>query len=462
MNPALFLFFWSLAFCVAGIGRGSLASWDEAYYAIVSRGIFFSNEWVHLTYGDSPFYDKPPLYLWATALFYHALGVNEFATRLTSALAGVGTVLTTYFLGTRLLGRTAALAGAGFLLSSTDFLHYARWGTLDITHLFFFTLAVLFYLKSVERPGAWAGFWLAAALAVMTKGPLIVLAAPLILADSLARRDFSCLRSRFFWGGAGLFLALIVPWHAAVYLAHPDIFTRQILYKHYIARSAGAVEGHSGTWYFYIRTLINKHHPWIVLAPAALPWALWRARAGGDARAFRFLTAWVAVVLGFFTFVVKTKLQWYILPLYPALSLLFGAFAARFIFRRSPELWIKAAVIAALLLHIPFSSVIIQDYAPALKELSAAVRSSVPKNGVVFLYDNHEEPAARFYLERPVRYADSLEELDDAMRENDDPFFLLVKRARYDELAPTLSQRGFRERARTERYKDDLVFLARG
>ena len=131
-----FLLFWSLAFCVAGIGKGSLASWDEAYYALVSREIFRTGDWINLRYFDTPFYDKPPLYLWSTSFFYHLFGVSEFSTRLTSALAGVGVILVTYFLGKRLVGPLAALAGAGILLSSSDFLHYARWGTLDVTHLF--------------------------------------------------------------------------------------------------------------------------------------------------------------------------------------------------------------------------------------------------------------------------------------------------------------------------------------
>ena len=208
--PAFFLLFWAAAFCVGGIGTGSLASWDEAYYAIVSREIFRSGDWVHLTFFDTPFYDKPPLYFWATSLFYRVFGVNEFATRLTSGLAGAGVVLAVYALGKRLLDRRAALAGAGILLSSSDFLHYARWGTLDITHLFFFTLAMVFYLDAAGRPSAWIGFWLASAGAVMTKGPIGLAIPALAIAGSLAAKKTVPASAGTFPTHGGLFVGLLV------------------------------------------------------------------------------------------------------------------------------------------------------------------------------------------------------------------------------------------------------------
>ncbi len=456
----LFLLFWSAAFCVAGIGGGSLASWDEAYYAIVSRGIFRSGDWINLTYFDTPFYDKPPLYFWVTTVFYRLFGVNEFATRLCSALAGIGVVLVTYFIGKRLLGRAAALAGAGILLSSSDFLHYARWGTLDITHLFFFSLAILFYLKSVERPVFWFVFWLSATGAVMTKGPLIVLAIPLIVLDSCLRKDLSFIKKAPFWGGLAVFFLAALPWHIAAYHAHPDLFTRNFLYKHLIERTTGAVEGHTGNWYFYIRTLINKYHPWIFLAPAALPWALWRARVDEKKRAYRFLIFWVVLVLGFFTFAVQTKLQWYTLLMYPALSLLLGAFSSQVIFRGGHEWAHKAATAAVLILHIFFSGVITQDYSPALKELSGFVKASVPPGRTVFLYEYHDEPAAKFYFDRPIRYADSLFELDAAMKESD-RFFLMVPEDKFVRLSVVFAEKGLRKIAGTQAHKTDLVFLAR-
>jgi len=452
-----FLLFWSLAFCVAGIGKGSLASWDEAYYALVSREIFRTGDWINLRYFDVPFYDKPPLYLWATSFFYHLFGVSEFSTRLPSALAGVGVILVTYFLGKRLVGPLAALAGAGILLSSQDFLHYARWGTLDITHLFFFTLALLCYFNARDNGKYWFGFWLASALAVMTKGPLIVLAWLLVFADSALRNDFSFLKKISFWGGAILAALLVLPWHLAAYQAHPDLFLKDFFYKNYVARTGGALEGHTGNWYFYIRTLVNKYHPWIVLAPGALLWAAWGKK---HFREHRFLLLWIALVFAFFTFAVKTKLQWYILLLHPALSLVLGSFVATALFKGRHGQWLKAGLVLALLLQVRFSGAMVQDYTPALKELAPAVKQKTSAAQAVFLYDYHEQPAATFYFDRPVRYADSPSQLDDALKEGG-PAVMLVPVEKYDSQMELFSQRGFWQKLRTGHFKTDLVLLAK-
>jgi 4-amino-4-deoxy-L-arabinose transferase-like glycosyltransferase len=35
-----------------------------------------------MTWNGYPFFHKPPLYFWLTALTYHVIGINELAARL--------------------------------------------------------------------------------------------------------------------------------------------------------------------------------------------------------------------------------------------------------------------------------------------------------------------------------------------------------------------------------------------
>ena len=135
----LYLLTLSTFFCLFRLGRGSLASWDEALYAVASREIHQSGDWVRLTFFGQPFYDKPPLYFWLTNFCYPFFGVTELSARLPSALCGIGTVWATYFLGSRLFSKDVGFLSAGILLSCADFLHYSRFATLDVTHLFFCT-----------------------------------------------------------------------------------------------------------------------------------------------------------------------------------------------------------------------------------------------------------------------------------------------------------------------------------
>ncbi|MEM1280119.1 MAG: 4-amino-4-deoxy-L-arabinose transferase, partial [Cyanobacteria bacterium P01_H01_bin.152] len=84
--------FWNL-------GARSLADWDEAIYAQISKEIFHSNQWLTLHWGYKPWFHKPPLFMWLTTLAYYIFGVGEVGARAISAIAGTGLALLTYLLG---------------------------------------------------------------------------------------------------------------------------------------------------------------------------------------------------------------------------------------------------------------------------------------------------------------------------------------------------------------------------
>ena len=108
----LFLAPLSLFFLLYRLGSGSLASWDEAIYASVAKEVVQSGDWLRLTLDGSLWFDKPPLAIWMTTVFYKLFGVHEFSARLFSALCGVGAVVTTYFFGRELFNRWTGFVGA--------------------------------------------------------------------------------------------------------------------------------------------------------------------------------------------------------------------------------------------------------------------------------------------------------------------------------------------------------------
>jgi 4-amino-4-deoxy-L-arabinose transferase-like glycosyltransferase len=456
LADALFLLGLGFFFCLWGIGEGSLASWDEAQYAQVAKEMLRSGDWVNLSYGGSDWYVKPPLAIWATAFFFSLAGVGEFGARVFSGLAGVATVLATYLLGMRLFGRRAALFGAGALLSSTDYLHFSRWGMTDIPHLFFFTAALAFFAAG-SGPSACAGFWIMAALAFMTKGPVVVLAFGTALGFALWAGRWDFLKARAFWVGAALAAGIVVPWHLAAYLHNPDLFLKDYVGTHWLGRAATALDGHASGWYFYVRSLINKYHPWVALLPLSLPFVLYRAVKLRDAGS-KLLVVWIALVLGFFTFVVQTKLRWYIYPAYPALSLSVGVLLAAWTKERQ-ERWVKAAIGLVLVLHIPFSSVMRHDYSPALKGLAPDVRAMASPEEDVYLYRYHDEPAAVFYFERPVAYADSEGEIDAELARRRRVLVVATEEA-FGRDRGLFDSRGFRTLRQTRGLKENLVLLS--
>ena len=68
------------------LGAGSLAAWDEAIYAQVSKEILRSGDWLTPHWQYQPWFEKPPLFLWSTAFLYRLFGINEFWARVPAAL----------------------------------------------------------------------------------------------------------------------------------------------------------------------------------------------------------------------------------------------------------------------------------------------------------------------------------------------------------------------------------------
>ncbi|HTD55044.1 MAG TPA: phospholipid carrier-dependent glycosyltransferase, partial [Silvibacterium sp.] len=156
------------------LGHKALADWDEGIYAEVSRE-FLGRGWLIPHWHFHPWFEKPPLALWITAVFFRLFGVNEFWARFGSALASIGIVSLMHAVALRLRGITAAWISTAILLSTFGFLRVARMGELDalLTLGCLIGLCGLAKVREGEQRG-WYWFWIGFAIAVMTKGAAAV------------------------------------------------------------------------------------------------------------------------------------------------------------------------------------------------------------------------------------------------------------------------------------------------
>jgi len=53
-----------------GLGNESLYDWDEAIYAQISKEMILNNNYLTLHWNYEPWFEKPPLLMWITALFF--------------------------------------------------------------------------------------------------------------------------------------------------------------------------------------------------------------------------------------------------------------------------------------------------------------------------------------------------------------------------------------------------------
>jgi len=388
------LFVISAVILLWNLGTGSLCSWDEGLYAEVSREILETGNWIDLHWGGRPWSDKPPLYMWMTALFYLAFGVSEFSVRLFSAVCGTGTVLAVYLIGRKLYTRTAALSASLALLTSWHFIWTAKMGMLDATLTFFVTLSIMFFVYGEDR-----GIWLflcplAFAGAFLTKG-MGALVIPAVLGlYIICRGELRVFKRPPLLLGMFVSFVLVGWWHWLAFSHYGKDFVSDYFVKHLLVRTTTAVDGHTGDFLTYLGVIPNKGRPWAGIGLALLPYVLWKiVRRGEKEHLLPFI--WAVTVLGLFS-PVKTKLHWYIVPIYPALALVTGWFASR-IFRKYTIVLMSVFAAASLLYLSVDKGIFDLDYSPRIKSIALEMREALPEGGKLYAWDIRD-PGMQFYL----------------------------------------------------------------
>jgi 4-amino-4-deoxy-L-arabinose transferase-like glycosyltransferase len=297
-------------------------------------------------YQGEPFYDKPALTYWLMAAAMKVLGTGPGAARAVSAAAAVGVVLATAWLGTLLFTRRTALASAFVLSTTLAFLSFARIAMSDVLLALFSTLAVALAVRAFSPSSpAWSvvGLGAAAGLGFATKGPIAVLIPGLAVLLLLARHRRVPSSAPALVLGAAAFLALGFGWFALVTARMGTEPLAHFFLRENLERFAGEGFDVGRPAWFYVPAYLAEGLPWSPLLPIALL-SLWRR--GGDApgrAAGRFLAAWAALVLVPLT-LSRGKIDYYLLPLYPAVSLLVGRYLVEVPWRKLDRGWTGACL----------------------------------------------------------------------------------------------------------------------
>jgi 4-amino-4-deoxy-L-arabinose transferase-like glycosyltransferase len=377
------------------LGQAHLWDVDEAIFSQAGKEMFERGDYVTPYFNGQVFPDKPALMYWFMIGAYEMFGPTEFAARFWSAVFGVGSVLLTYRLG-RLMFSPAVGFWAGLVLATNlNFTVIARAATPDSFLTFFTALAVLVFVSGTakaralsgdanERNAPWAGqtrfepTWLCYALlyavmglAVLTKGPIGVVlptailgmfllamrAEPVRWSDAAGWRTrllnlgrwLACVFSphlfvRTVWSmrpltAIAVVLAVAGPWYVWVGIETGGAWTKGFFGVHNFGRFLNAMENHRGPIYYYLIAVCIGFFPWSVLFGPSL-WTMGRQlRDNSPWRAgYVLVCCWLAVWIGFFS-LAGTKLPSYVVPAYPALALLMGAFVERWL--REPALLTK-------------------------------------------------------------------------------------------------------------------------
>ena len=318
----------SLSIIFNNLGSTAYYDWDESRHGENALEILKTNDWVVLKYDDQTdlWNTKPPLGAWLIAISFKILGVNEFALRFWSALFGAGTVVLVFLFGREIGNNCVGFFSALLLSTNVLFIGYhgARTGDYDVMVTFVITLSLyLFYLSQKKDNNTYLiGTALSIALAVLIKGvvglfPVLIIGISLFYFKSLKATIFS----RQFKYGILIFCIVALPWFILRFIAGSDFIIRMLNYD-LLQRFNEPIEGHIGNWAFYfigLQFLFGKIG--FILLLLIFIYSIYLIKIGN--KPLFILIIWISVFIGTFT-IAGSKLSWYMIPIYPAISLLIG------------------------------------------------------------------------------------------------------------------------------------------
>jgi 4-amino-4-deoxy-L-arabinose transferase-like glycosyltransferase len=330
--------------CIAAVGCTVLwfvlLAWrplydpDEGRYAEIPREMLSGGGWVIPHLNALVYLEKPPLQYWLTALAFRGFGLNEFAARLCTGLAGYLSLVTVFLLGRRLWGVHAGVRALLFTSASSLFVLLAHQLTLDMLLSFCLTVCLACFLMAQagrEASGHWRawmlGCWTAMALAVLAKGLIGALIPVATLGlYTVWQRDWLLLRRLYLRWGLPLFAAIAAPWFVLAARADPQ-FLAFFFVREHLQRFLTPIEHRTEPWWFFVPVLVAGIMPWLPQAVRALISTPAGRVPPGQFDAARVLWVWCMFVMIFFSF-SESKLIPYILPAVPALALLCASQAA--------------------------------------------------------------------------------------------------------------------------------------
>ncbi len=231
---------------LATLGSYPLMDTSEARYGEIARVMLTTGNFVTLQeVPQTPFWAKPPLYAWLSVASMRVLGTNEFALRLPSFACAL-VVLALCWGWARSLGRTrgaserTGVAVLAVALLATSVLFFVSAGAVmtdpSLAACITAMLAAFHHtvLAGSRRPLWRYGFFVAAGLAMLAKGPVLLLyaGAPIAL-WTLWQRRVAAVWQALPWVGGTVIAALIcLPWYALAEARTPGFLQYFLVGEH--------------------------------------------------------------------------------------------------------------------------------------------------------------------------------------------------------------------------------------
>lgn len=337
----------------------------EARYSEIARIMYETKNWItpQIDY-DQPFWGKPPLHTWMSAVSFVTFGVSALSARLPHFVCGLLVLFLIYRFAKQDKNCSVALTSVLVLSTSVGFIVAMGMVMTDIALLFSTTLAMLSFWNAYHHTDkALYGnlFFISLGLGMLIKGPVAVVIVGIALCCwCIYTKQLSKALAALPWlSGIGCFLLVTLPWYVLAEYSTPGFLEYFIVGEHF---QRFLVSGWQGDLYG------NAHDKprgmiWLYWLIAAFPWSLlligkWLSallgktsmqplRHSDDLKPY--LVCWMLAPLILFTFAGNILIA-YVLPGFAALALLVGLS-----FKLTKRILLVASVSLALLLSLAFA-----------------------------------------------------------------------------------------------------------
>lgn len=305
---------------------GAKEIWTQEHrWADIVTGMFYRNDFLHPYLGEVPYYDKPLLSYWFIALFAFIFkGLNTWALRLPSVIAGVLAVWSIQSIGTSIKDRKLGMIAAWMLATTFYFVFWARVASADMLNVAGTLFAIAWYLSRKDKADFYdyCAFFVIIAITSLCKGlvgaiiPLLAVFIDMCIHGTIRRH----LNIKMLLALIPAIVVYLIPFMLSAYFSDPNFGDDglYLVYKENILRYFQPFD-HKGPIYTYIVYLPIYALPWtLFFIPAlfALP-----HRWSRLSKNVKWLAWTLFVIFLFFTF-SGSRRSYYVLPIVPFAILL--------------------------------------------------------------------------------------------------------------------------------------------
>ncbi len=408
----------------------------EVRYAEIARIMAETDNWttLQIDYGV-PFWAKPPLSTWLSAISFKLFGVNEFAARLPYLLLNILVLL--------LIGRYAKRKGLDFfipaliLLTIPEFLIHSGVVSTDTALAFCVTLVMLSFWEAInnKQNHSWKYlFFIGLGLGLLAKGPIIfILTGPPIFIYCMLFKKYKVLWKSFPWIIGILIIGLIaVPWYYLAEQKTSGFFDYFIVGEHFKRFISSDWQGDNYGF--------PKSQPlgmiWVFLMLFALPWIqllaikLWKNKADIFKNKWvSYLLLWLVWTPLFFS-ISKSLIHPYIMPVMVPIALLITYWWKDITYKKSI---IGVGLAFPALAFLLFLAVSLSGKKEYYSNSDKYLIEEHIGDGIPIYHWQNKSYSSRFYTKGNIKAIENNDKLKEKL-DSKNPFLIIIPHKKIDQI----------------------------